>query len=48
MHLSLLLPFQDDDSDMLCLQPAHFVSPGGPGVAGWKRLGRYGQRAGEL
>lgn len=39
---------QNDDGDMFCVQSAHHVSPGGPGVAGHQRLGRHGPRTGNL
>lgn len=35
-----LVYFQDYDSHLLCVQPAHHVAPSGFGVAGRQRLGR--------
>uniref|UniRef100_A0A8D8FAU2 (northern house mosquito) hypothetical protein n=1 Tax=Culex pipiens TaxID=7175 RepID=A0A8D8FAU2_CULPI len=37
---------RDHDGDMLRLQPAHHVAPGGTGLAGWQRLGRSRARTG--
>lgn len=39
---------QDDDGDLLCVQPTHFVPPGRLGLARGKWVGRFSSRTGEL